>query len=58
MEAEFDVPPAVVFAILTHPDNSSLFRDVARVGNRTVVSYKPGHKVVEVEQHGELKVLW
>ncbi|MEW5307089.1 MAG: hypothetical protein WDW36_009507 [Sanguina aurantia] len=58
LEATFDVPPDVIFALFTYPDNSALFRDVKRVGNRSVLSTAPGLKVLEVEQLGELKVMW
>ncbi|KAL6748720.1 hypothetical protein V8C86DRAFT_2872269 [Haematococcus lacustris] len=52
------VRPEVLFAIFTYPDNSKLFRDVQRVGQRKVVTLEPNFKVVEVEQLGELKILW
>lgn len=47
-----------MFAIYTYPDNSALFRDVKRVGDRKVLSSHPGLKVVDVQQVGELRVLW
>ncbi|EFJ42728.1 hypothetical protein VOLCADRAFT_97186 [Volvox carteri f. nagariensis] len=39
-------------------DNSALFRDVKRVGARRVLKAEPGYKEVEVEQLGDIKVLW
>lgn len=32
--------------------------DVKRVGDRKVVSNKPGLRVVHIQQIGELRVLW
>ncbi len=41
---------------ITDPNNSKLFRDVAEVGTRKVVSMQPGLKVVEVEQLQKIQV--
>jgi hypothetical protein len=41
---------------LPDPDNSSLFRDIKKVGQRKVITSEPHYKVVEVEQVGEVKV--
>ncbi|GLC41311.1 hypothetical protein PLESTB_001076700 [Pleodorina starrii] len=58
VEASWPVPPEVPFAIFTHPDNSALFRDVKRVGARKVLKTEPGYKEVQVEQLGDVQVLW
>eukprot|EP00878_Enallax_costatus_P011152 GHUV01011646.1.p1 GENE.GHUV01011646.1~~GHUV01011646.1.p1 ORF type:complete len:161 (+),score=13.84 GHUV01011646.1:226-708(+) len=58
LECDFDVTPQVVFDIFCHPDNAGAFRDIKMVGYRKVKSQEPGYKVVEVEQCGELRVLW
>ena len=40
-------------------DNTGVFRDIKRVTSRTVLSEQPdGLKVVEVEQMGEVRILW
>lgn len=56
LQATWDVPPEVIFAIFTYPDNTAIFRDIQRVGGRKVIKAEPGFKVVEIEQLGELKV--
>ncbi|KAF6266258.1 hypothetical protein COO60DRAFT_444350 [Scenedesmus sp. NREL 46B-D3] len=58
LECKFDVPPEVIFEIFCHPDNAGAFRDIKCVGYRKVKQQQPGFKVVEVEQCGELRVLW
>lgn len=58
VDCEFDVPPKFVFDVFCHPDNAGAFRDIKRVGYRKVVEASPGFKRVEVEQCGELRVLW
>mmetsp|Transcript_7504 Transcript_7504/g.19972 ORF Transcript_7504/g.19972 Transcript_7504/m.19972 type:complete len:318 (+) Transcript_7504:109-1062(+) len=58
LQALWDVPPECIYAIFTYPDNSSLFRDVKCVGGRNVTKAEPNFKEVEVEQRGELRVLW
>jgi hypothetical protein len=42
--------------LLPDPDNSALFRDIKKVGQRKVITSEPHYKVVEVEQVGEIKV--
>ncbi|GLI69833.1 hypothetical protein VaNZ11_014513, partial [Volvox africanus] len=39
-------------------DNSALFRDIKRVGARHVLRTEPQYKEVQVEQLGDMKVLW
>ncbi|KAG2439892.1 hypothetical protein HYH02_010522 [Chlamydomonas schloesseri] len=56
--ANWDVPPEVPFAIFTHPDNSRLFRDIQRVGQRKVIKTEPAYKEVQVEQLGDIQILW
>ncbi|PNW73637.1 hypothetical protein CHLRE_13g566750v5 [Chlamydomonas reinhardtii] len=56
--ANWDVPPEVPFAIFTHPDNSSLFRDIQRVGQRKVIKTEPAYKEVQVEQLGDIQIMW
>lgn len=58
MRTRFKVPPDVIFALFTHPDNSGAFRDIKAVPYRKVVEQAPGWKVVEVQQVGELRILW
>ncbi|WIA15656.1 hypothetical protein OEZ85_002282 [Tetradesmus obliquus] len=58
LDATFDVPPEVIFEIFCHPDNAGAFRDIKCVGYRKVKQQEPGFKLVEVEQCGELRVLW
>mmetsp|Transcript_36015 Transcript_36015/g.80163 ORF Transcript_36015/g.80163 Transcript_36015/m.80163 type:complete len:299 (+) Transcript_36015:3-899(+) len=52
------VGPEAVFNIFTFPNNAPLFRDIKCVGGRKVKSSAPGSKHIEVEQVGELKILW
>jgi hypothetical protein len=58
LECNFDVSPQVVFDIFCHPDNAGAFRDIKMVGYRKVKMQEPNYKVIEVEQCGELRVLW
>ncbi|GBF94316.1 hypothetical protein Rsub_06938 [Raphidocelis subcapitata] len=58
VECNFNVPPETLFEIFTHPDNSVAFRDIRKVGYRKVLSNRPGHKIVEVEQVGSMRILW
>ncbi|GLI69824.1 hypothetical protein VaNZ11_014528, partial [Volvox africanus] len=58
IDGNWPVAPEVAFAIFTHPDNSALFRDIKRVGARHVLRTEPQYKEVQVEQLGDMKVLW
>ncbi|KXZ49462.1 hypothetical protein GPECTOR_21g688 [Gonium pectorale] len=58
VQADWPMPPSVPFAIFTHPDNSKLFRDIQRVGQRKVIRTEPLYKEIQVEQLGEIQVLW
>ncbi|GIL58587.1 hypothetical protein Vafri_13524 [Volvox africanus] len=58
VDASWPVAPEVAFAIFTHPDNSALFRDVKRVGARHVLKTEPRYKEVQVEQLGDIRILW
>lgn len=51
-------PPRTVFAILTNPDNTAVFRDIKALGYRKVLQDADGLKVIEVEQRGEIRVLF
>lgn len=41
-----------------HPNNAPLFRDIMAVENRKVLSSTNGLKVIQVDQIGELKIMW
>ncbi|GIL81725.1 hypothetical protein Vretimale_1315 [Volvox reticuliferus] len=58
VDGNWPVAPEVPFAIFTHPDNSALFRDVKRVGARHVLKTEPRYKEVQVEQLGDVRILW
>lgn len=57
-ETIFPCPPSVIFAILTNPDNAAVFRDLKATGYRKVLQEKQGFREVEVEQKGEIKMMW
>lgn len=57
--AFFPVAPEVIFAVLTNPDNSGVFRDVADCCSRKILSSEEGSGecvVVEVEQLGKVRL--
>ncbi|KAK9795571.1 hypothetical protein WJX73_003470 [Symbiochloris irregularis] len=55
----YDCPPGLIFALFTNPDNTGIFRDIKKVTSRTVLKEDTdGLKVVEVEQMGEVRILW
>eukprot|EP00775_Hariotina_reticulata_P011002 gene11002-11156_t len=58
LECDLDVRPQVLFDIFCHPDNSKAFRDIKRGGYRKVKLDEPGFKSVELEQRGELSIMW
>ena len=39
-------------------DNTGVFRDVKEVLSRTVLTEQDGYKVVEIEQLGEVRIMW
>lgn len=57
-ETVFPCPPPVIFAILTNPDNAAVFRDLKATGYRKVLQHQEGYREVEVEQKGEIKMMW
>lgn len=57
-EAVFSVAPNVIFDIFTHENNAGAFRDIKDIGYRKLLAKKCGWQKLEVEQIGELKVLW
>lgn len=58
VEAHFDIKPEQLFAIFTNPDNAGVFRDIKGVGHRSVAAQSSNYRRVEVEQIGELRVMW
>ena len=60
--ASFPVPPEVIYAVLTNPDNAGVFRDVADCSSRKLLieEKEPQNallRVVEVEQLGKVRLL-
>lgn len=58
--AFFPVAPEVIFAVLTNPDNSGVFRDVADCCSRKILSEEREESgkcvVVEIEQLGKVRL--
>lgn len=57
-ETVFPCPPSTIFAILTNPDNAAVFRDLKATGYRKVIQEQESYREVEVEQKGEIKMMW
>ncbi|KAK9826878.1 hypothetical protein WJX81_002946 [Elliptochloris bilobata] len=59
MEALYCCSAETLFAVLSNPDNTGVFRDIKRVSSRRVLELDPsGRKVIEIEQVGESRILW
>ena len=54
--AFFPVSPEVIFAVLTNPDNSGVFRDVSDCCSRKLLNEEKSLRVVEVEQLGKVRL--
>lgn len=54
---QVDLPPAMLYSVLTSPHNGVIFKGIKRVIDRRVVHQAPGRQTVDVTQEGQWRFL-